>query len=152
MKKVIGYTLLTILIVFIVFFLILHTNPFGTNKGVNIYIRNYIEREYILRMKFHDENGELLKKLAIPVQNQRIPTAHYSATFDYTGGFNAEFKRFGMQLELLTVPEGKRIARKLAFWPSEAGIPDGAGSNRIAVEIGIREKDGEVMIDLGGIL
>lgn len=123
-----------------------------SGSGINIYIRNYTRKEYVLHLKFSNENGFLLNDLFIPIVIQRNPTSTYKATFDYSGRFNAKFKNFVLESELLSIPNGNIISRNIAFWPGEAGSSDGASSNRIAVEIGIVEKDGKPKIDLNGIL
>ena len=57
-----------------------------------------------------------------------------------------------VKAHLEKVPSGETIDKNIGFWPESIGIPDGASSNRIMIEIGIIHFQNRVRIKFGSIL
>jgi len=119
----------------------------ATEKGVNLAIRNFTEDEYVLNVAIHDQLGYLLADLSIP-----IASAEAKMPFTYYHELNCTFDSLVVKTRLEALPNGERLDNQVAFWPGEAGMANGASSNRIIVQIGIIDQEGQIKAKFMGIL
>lgn len=115
--------------------------------GINLAIRNFTSHEYVLNVAIHDQLGYALSNLSIPIEE-----AEGKMPFTYYHEINCEFDNLVVKTRLEAVPNSELIDKKVGFWPGEAGSADGASSNRIIVQIGIIESEGQIQANFMGIL
>lgn len=124
-------------------------------EGVSLLVRNFTEQEYLLKLKLSDERGRIVKELAIPVTADDLgykKNAYGRLSFDQLTSYDLEFKRFAIEVELLSAPAGSVIDRAVLFWPGDAGVAECASCYRIGIEIGIRKIKGRPRLVFTGVL
>ena len=116
-------------------------------RGIDLAIKNFTSSAYVLNVKINNQWGQLLYDLAIPME-----PANQSAPFDYYHEFDNEFEQLVVKTTLESVPDSEVIAQQIGFWPGQAGSAKGVSSNRILIQIGIVEQQGQVKANFMGLL
>ena len=125
-------------------------------SGIAVAIRSYTPDNFLLKLKFYDENGLELLKLTIPVKSKKNLRHKYNKgtpSFDYYREFAVRHKHksFALEAELQSAPSGARLSRRIVFWPGKAGLASG-GKPIVIVEISIKNVDGKTRLSFEGIL
>lgn len=117
------------------------------SRGIDLAIKNFTPSAYVLNVKINNQWGQLLYNLAIPIE-----PANQSAPFGYYHEFDNEFEQLVVKTTLESVPGSEVIDHQIGFWPGQAGSANGASANRILIQIGIVEQQGQVKAKFMGLL
>ena len=118
-----------------------------TERGIHLAIRNFTQHEYALNVVLHDQVGYSLLDLSIPIEH-----AEGNTSFSYDHQIDGQFESLLVKIRLEEVPSGKVLDQKIGFWPGKAGTAEGGSSNRIVIEIGIVEQEGQVKANFMGLI
>jgi hypothetical protein len=116
-------------------------------RGIDLAIKNFTSSAYVLNVKINNQWGQLLYDLSIPLE-----PATQSASFNYYHEFDSEFEQLVVKTTLESVHKSEVVDSQIGFWPGKAGSANGASSNRILIQIGIVEQQGQVKANFMGLL
>ena len=120
--------------IFIFLSLIIVLTTCSKQRGADVYIRHFLKTDFLLKVSLYNEEGKLLDTRLIPMNHSTI--IDFS---DFSSHFNCDFKKLAIIAELLNVPDGKILDKKIGLWPGNTGTSCSASSNRICIEIAIKK-------------
>lgn len=111
-------------------------------QGLDIHARNDTDRDYELHIDITDQEGRPLGRLTMPVAARSLARRQLDTAFER------------VQIHAwLTVPDAAEpIIERRADWPGEAGTAAGAASDRVAIDLRIEQRDGELTLEFAGVL